>query len=148
MTDRIERTVELRASIERVWRAITDHREFGEWFEVDLDGPFAAGEVSTGRITTKGYEGAPWRVQVTSMDEPNVLAFTWHPYDVDPGVDLSDEQTTLVEFRLEANGTGTRLTITESGFDGLADPRRLEAFRSNNEGWSIQTDNIRRYVDG
>ncbi len=147
-TDRIERTIELRASVLRVWRAITDFREFGQWFEVELDGPFEVGIESTGRLTTAGYEGLPWRAWVHAMDEPTRFAFRWHPYDVDPAIDRSDEHTTLIEFRLEPSGDGTRLTISESGFDALPDPRRLEAFRSNTEGWSIQADHIRRHVDG
>ena len=31
--ERIVKTVVLKAPIERVWRAITDHEEFGTWFE-------------------------------------------------------------------------------------------------------------------
>ena len=104
--------------------------------------------MSTGRLTTRGYEGLPWRVWVTTMAAPHHFAFAWHPYDVDPAVDRTDEPTTLVEFRLERHGTGTRLTISESGFDALADPRRLEALRRNSEGWSIQAEHIRTHVGG
>jgi uncharacterized protein YndB with AHSA1/START domain len=43
MSDRIEKSIELNSPIERVWRALTDHNEFGEWFRVKLDGPFAPG---------------------------------------------------------------------------------------------------------
>ena len=43
MTDRIEKRIELKAPVSRVWRALTDHREFGEWFRVKMDGAFCAG---------------------------------------------------------------------------------------------------------
>ena len=43
MADRIEKTVLVRAPIDKVWRAVSDHREFGSWFKVALDGPFVAG---------------------------------------------------------------------------------------------------------
>src|SRR4051794_5582890 len=56
MSDRIEKAIELNAPVERVWRALTDHGEFGEWFRVKLDGPFVPGEMSTGHITYPGYE--------------------------------------------------------------------------------------------
>ena len=68
------------------------------------------------------------------------------PYAVDPDVDYSAEPTTLVEFRLTAEGGGTRLTITESGFDRIPASRRDEAFRMNEGGWTEQIGNIERHV--
>jgi hypothetical protein len=66
---------------------------------------------------------------------------------VDPEGDYSDEPSTLVEFRLERAGHGTRLTIIESGFDALPAHRRDEAFRMNEGGWSEQVKNITAHVD-
>jgi uncharacterized protein YndB with AHSA1/START domain len=39
MNDLIEKQIELKAPVSRVWRALTDHHEFGEWFRVKIDGP-------------------------------------------------------------------------------------------------------------
>lgn len=146
--DQITRTVELAAPVARVWRALTDHEQFGQWFQVRLDGRFQVGAVTSGMVTTPGYEGLPWQVTVRRMEDQRVFAFSWHPYDVDPGVDRSREPTTLVEFHLESIATGTRLTITESGFSALPEGRRLEAFHRNGEGWTAQAENIARYVAG
>jgi len=148
MADRIEKTIDLKAPIERVWRALTDHTEFGTWFRVKLDGPFVPGEVSTGHITYPGYEHIKWNARVKQMDEPCYFAFTWHPYAVDPDVDYSGETPTLVEFRLEPIATGTRLTVTESGFDRLPPHRRPDALRMNTQGWEAQVKNIQAYVEG
>ena len=41
---------------------------------------------------------------------------------------------------------GTRLTVTESGFDGVPLARRAESFRMNSEGWAEQVRNIEAYV--
>jgi uncharacterized protein YndB with AHSA1/START domain len=147
MSDRIEKTVEMDAPIERVWRALTDHTEFGEWFRVKLDGPFVPGEVSTGHITYPGYEHVKWHAKVKAMEAPRRFSFTWHPYAVDPDVDYSQEPPTLVEFRLEATGKGTRLTVIESGFDALPPHRRPEALRMNDGGWAEQMRNIRAHVE-
>jgi uncharacterized protein YndB with AHSA1/START domain len=147
MSDRIEKSVELNADVERVWRALTDHEEFGAWFRVKLDGPFAVGETSLGHITYPGYEHVRWEAEVVRMERPRHFAFTWHPYAIDPDKDYSGEPSTLVEFRLEPNGTGTRLTVTESGFDALPADRRDEAFRMNEGGWSEQVRNIAAYVE-
>jgi len=148
MSDRIERSVELKAPVERVWRALTDHEQFGQWFRVKLDGPFVVGQPSTGHITHPGYEHVRWKADVVRMEPPHVFAFTWHPYGIDQTVDYSAEQPTLVEFRVEPNGDGSRVTVVESGFDKVPAHRRDEAFRMNSQGWTAQVENIRTYVDG
>ncbi len=147
MSDRIERIVDLKASPARVWRALTDHAEFGTWFRVRLDGPFAPGAVSRGHITYPGYEHLRWEAVVQKMEPERLFSFTWHPYAIDPQADYSAEPSTLVEFTLEQIPTGTRLRIVESGFDKLPANRRDEAFRMNDGGWSIQAENIARHVD-
>jgi len=146
MADRIEKRIELKASVSRVWRALTDHGEFGEWFRVKLDGPFVPGQVSTGHITYPGYEHVKWEAVVQKLEPERLFSFTWHPYGIDPKVDYSKEVPTLVEFRLEKTATGTLLVLTESGFDKVPSDRRLEAFRKNDGGWTEQMKNIESYV--
>ena len=148
MTDRIEKSIDIAAPLERVWRALTDHEEFGTWFRVRLDGPFAVGETSRGHVTYPGYEHLKWEAKVTAMEAPRRFAFTWHPYAVDPERDYSNEPPTLVEFRLEPAGEGTRLIVTESGFDSLPPERRDEALRMNEGGWEEQVRNVRDHVEG
>jgi uncharacterized protein YndB with AHSA1/START domain len=147
MTNRIEKSVEINAPIERVWKALTDYREFGEWFRVKLEGPFMPGAVSRGHITYPGYEHLIWEATVVKMEKPHQFSFTWHPYAVDPNVDYSKETPTLVEFRLEPSGNGTRLTVTESGFDKLPKHRMPEAIRMNEGGWAAQMENVRAHVE-
>ena len=146
MENRIEKRVELKAPVSRVWRALTDHREFGEWFRVKLEGPFVPGEVSRGRITYPGYEHVTWEATVKEMKPETLFSFTWHPYAVEPGKDYSKEEPTLVEFRLTPAGKGTLLVITESGFDRIPAHRRMEALRMNTMGWEAQTENIAKHV--
>jgi uncharacterized protein YndB with AHSA1/START domain len=146
MNDRIEKRVELEAPVSRVWRALTDHREFGEWFRVKLEGPFVPGEVSRGRITHPGYEHLTWQATVQKIEPERLFSFTWRPYAIDPNVDYSQEEPTLVEFRLEPMPGGTLLVITESGFDKVPSHRRAEAFRMNKRGWTMQLENIARHV--
>lgn len=146
MSDRIEKRIELKAPVSRVWRALTDHREFGEWFRVKLDQPFVAGEKSTGHITYPGYEHLKWEAVVVKMEPEKVFSFTWHPYGIDPKIDYSKETPTLVEFRLEKTDGGTLLLLTESGFTKIPAHRRDEAYRMNDGGWAQQMKNIEQYV--
>jgi uncharacterized protein YndB with AHSA1/START domain len=145
MNDQIEKRIELKAPVSRVWRAITDYREFGQWFRVKLDGPFVVGQVSRGQITYPGYEHVKWGAIVQKMEPERLFSFTWH-HSHDPNADISKEPTTLVEFRLEKIEAGTLLTVTESGFEDLPADRRLEAFRMNEAGWTEQLKNIESYV--
>jgi uncharacterized protein YndB with AHSA1/START domain len=149
-TDRIEKRVELKAPVSRVWRALTDYREFGEWFGVKLEGPFVAGQISRGYITYPGYEHVKWEAAIQKMDHERLFSFTWaHPKSLDKAdysEDYSKEPTTLVEFRLEKTKSGTLLVVTESGFDKLPADRRLEAYRRNEGGWTEQMKNIEKYV--
>jgi uncharacterized protein YndB with AHSA1/START domain len=144
--DRIEKRIELKAPVARVWRALTDYREFGEWFRVKLEAPFVAGEVARGNITWPGYEHLVWEAVVQRIEPERLFSFTWHPYSIDPKVDYSKETPTLVEFRLEAIEGGTLLLLTESGFDKIPSGRRDEAFLRNDGGWTQQMKNIETHV--
>jgi uncharacterized protein YndB with AHSA1/START domain len=146
MENRIEKRIELKAPISRVWRALTDYREFGEWFRVKLEGPFVPGQASRGHILHPGYEHVKWEAVVQKMEPERLFSFTWHPYSVDPKIDYAKETPTLVEFWLEETPGGTLLVLTESGFDKIPSHRRDEAYRMNEGGWSAQMKNIENYV--
>ena len=168
VTDRIEKTVILRAPVARVWRAIADAREFGRWFGVRLDGEFAAGQAIRGTFDMKIDEAAlmarqerlgvtPSKLRwpaphavfgtVERIDPERYFSFRWVPFGIDAEADPEQEPTTLVEFRLEPVPEGTQLTITESGFDQVPAHRRARAFRMNEGGWTGQAENLRKHVE-
>lgn len=146
MNNRIEKRIELKSPASQVWRALTDYREFGEWFQVKLDGPFVPGEICRGYLTYPGYEHLKWEVVVNEIEPERLFSFTWHPYAINPEKDYSNEEPTLIEFRLEKTTGGTLLSLTESGFDNIPSERRSEAYRMNDGGWSQQMKNIESYV--
>jgi uncharacterized protein YndB with AHSA1/START domain len=146
MEDRIEQRIELTAPVSRVWRALTDHREFGAWFRVALEGPFVPGKEARGRITWPGAEHLTMGATVQRLEPERLFSFTWHPYAIDPAIDFSAEPVTLVEFTLHPIPAGTLLMVIESGFAALPAHRRDEAFRMNERGWSIQTQNIAQHL--
>src|SRR5262249_55100621 len=154
--DTIEKQITLRAPIARVWRAISEAKEFGRWFGVRFDGEFAPGARVTGRIVPtevdpeiaklqEPYAGMAFDFTIDRIEPMRLLSFRWHPYGVDPEVDYSKEPTTLVVFTLEEVTEGTRVTITESGFDRIPLARRAEAFRANEGGWEHQTKLLAKY---
>jgi uncharacterized protein YndB with AHSA1/START domain len=156
-TDRIEKEVLLRASLDRVWRAISDADEFGRWFGVRFDGPFVAGASVTGVITPTAVDDEVARSQepyagqadtwhIVAVEPPRRLAYRWHPYAVEDGADYAAEPTTLVEFTLDETPDGVLLRIVESGFDAIPAERRTSAFEANSEGWAAQTELVRKYL--
>jgi uncharacterized protein YndB with AHSA1/START domain len=156
-TDRIEKKILLRAPKQRVWRALADPTEFGSWFGVKFNGPFAPGASMRGVIvpTTvdadvakvqKQYEGLSFEITIERMEPERLFSFRWHPYAIDPSVDYSAEPTTLVVFTLEEVAGGVMLTVTESGFDRIPLARRANAFSANEGGWAIMVKIIEKYV--
>jgi uncharacterized protein YndB with AHSA1/START domain len=146
-TDRIEREIILRAPRARVWQALTDSRQFGEWFGIRTASPFAAGKTIHAEVTIKGYEHVPFSIDIVAIEPERLFSWRWHPHAIDAGRDYSNEPTTLVEFHVDDVPGGTRVRVVESGFDQVPPARRLEAFRGNSEGWRIQMENIVRYVE-
>src|SRR5712692_9598735 len=146
-TDRIERTILLKASRSRVWRALSNAEEFGNWFGVALKGStFTAGKRTQGKVTHPGYEHLVWDVLIERVESERLISWRWHPAAVDASVDYSKELTTLVVFELKDVEGGTLLSLVESGFDNVPPSRRLDAFGMNSGGWDIQMQNIERHV--
>jgi uncharacterized protein YndB with AHSA1/START domain len=156
-TDRIEKKVRLRAPRERVWRAVSDSKEFGSWFGVNFDGAFTAGTRLSGRIEPtkvdpevaklqEPHKGQAFEWSVERIEPMSLISFRWHPFAVDPNVDYSKEPTTLIVFELQDDGDGTLLSITESGFDRIPLERRAQAFSANSEGWAHQAKLIEKYL--
>lgn len=145
MSDRIEKSTVISAPPERVWHALADHRQFGQWFRVALDQPFAVGTPSTGRMTYPGYEDFPWEAEIVEITPPTRFVYRW-PAGGDPDVVQPREQWTTVTFTLEPVGEGTRVTVVEHGFDRLPEPLRTHALRDNTGGWEEQMRNIEAHV--
>lgn len=151
MADSIKKFIHINAPVERVWDALIDHEKFGAWFRVALDQPFAIGQPSTGRMTYPGYEHYRWEARVVAIEPMTRFAYEWPATGGDKDLMESGAavpEWTLVEFLLEATGDGTRLTVIESGFDKVPEPRRTDVMRSNDGGWAEQVENIRTYVEG
>ncbi|HEX8310573.1 MAG TPA: SRPBCC domain-containing protein [Chthoniobacteraceae bacterium] len=146
-TDRIERSIHIEAPRSKVWRALSNAEAYGKWFGANLTGKsFTPGHRVQGPITIPGYEHIMFDVVIERIEPEHLMSYRWHPYPVDPAIDYSKEERTLVTFTLKDAEGGTLLTVTESGFDKVSPDRRLEAFRMNTNGWEAQLRNIDRYA--
>ncbi|QTD92408.1 SRPBCC family protein [Burkholderia anthina] len=156
-TDRIEKQAVLAAPPARVWEAISNSGEFGTWFGVTFDGPFTEGQPLFGRITPtrvdddvakaqEPYAGAVFEIVVERVEPKQLFSFRWHPFAIDPNFDYSAEPMTLVTFAIAEQNGGTRLTVTETGFDQLIEARRAKAREMNDHGWAAQMTLITKYL--
>ncbi len=151
--DRITKEVLLRAPRDRVWRALSDSKEFGAWFGMEMEGAFEAGKAVRGRIRYSDendpmyqFRDMPFEMVIERMEAERLFSYRWHPGMPEPGKDYSNEPMTLVEITLAEHREGTLLTIVESGFDAIPAERRVEVFNMNTEGWEGQAMAINRYL--
>jgi len=134
----------LRAPRSKVWRALTNSAQFGEWFGAKVAEPFTPGGRVRGPITIPQYTHLAFEVTVEQMEPERLFSWRWQPGG-DPDPDPA-APTTLVVFELEEVPEGTRLTVTETGFDRIPIARRAKAYRENDQGWTGQLDSLRKYV--
>lgn len=139
---KIERSIFIRAPRGRVWRAIANVAEFASWFQVKAEGEFAPGATVPMVCTVPGYEGLRFDVTIEAMEPERRLTWRWIPGAEQP----PGEPQTLVEFVLADENGGTRVTVTESGFDRLSLARRAKAFEENSQGWEEQMRNLERHL--
>lgn len=145
--DKIVKSVIIRAPRSRVWKALTSSQEFAQWFRVKTEDQFRTGARVNMETTYPGYEGQKFWADVVEMEPEHRFAWQWHPGGKAAGPVPPEEKPTTVLFVLEEVEGGTRVTVTESGFDQVSLARRAKALESNTHGWEIQMQNIREYVE-
>jgi uncharacterized protein YndB with AHSA1/START domain len=144
---RIDRTIEVDAPPDRVWRALTTAADLSAWFHVSIEGDIAPGAEVWMTSKSPGYEGQRFLVRVTEMTPPRRFVWQWHPGAVDPAVDYSREPWTTVTFTLEPSGRGTRLSVSETGFSEISLARRAKVFADNDQGWTEVIVWIQKYAE-
>lgn len=141
----IERQIEIKAPVEKVWKALTDSQSFGLWFNAKFHSDFVAGKTTKARNTSKGFE-MDMEFHVKEIKPQSYFSYAWRPFPLDQTFDYSKEEPTLVEFFLEPTSTGTLLKVKESGFNKITASRRAEAFRMHSGGWEAQLQNIEKFL--
>lgn len=145
MDNAIEKQIIINAPVAKVWKALTDAKQFGQWFKVDLQSDFVAGKTTKGKNTSKGFE-MNMEFHVKDIKPQTYFSYAWTPFPMDQNFDYSSEQPTLVEFFLQETNGGTLLKVRESGFNKITASRRAEAFKMHTGGWEAQLKNIEKFV--
>ncbi len=132
---RIDKAIDIDAPVERVWRALTNAAELLAWFHVNVEGPIAPGAEVWMTWEQPGHPPQRFRVWFREMTAPARLVWEWHPGSVDATLDYAREPRTIVTFTLEPTRNGTRLSVSETGFDAISLARRAKVYKENSEGW-------------
>jgi uncharacterized protein YndB with AHSA1/START domain len=144
---RIDRSIEVNAPPDKVWRVLTTAKDLATWFKVTVDGDIAPGAEIWMTSRYPGHEGKRFAVRITEMTPPRRFAWQWHPGAVDPSVDYSREPWTTVTFTLEPAGKGTRLSVSETGFTEISLARRAKVYADNTQGWTEVIVWIQKYAE-
>jgi uncharacterized protein YndB with AHSA1/START domain len=144
---RIDRTIEIGAPVERVWQALTSADELGAWFQVQIEGVIAPGNDVWMTSVHPEHAGARWPVRIVELTPHRRVVWQWSPGEVKPETDYSTEPQTTVTFTLEPSAQGTRLCVSETGFDAIALERRAKAYADNSKGWSEVVVWLQHYVE-
>lgn len=144
---RIDRSIEIAAPPERVWRALTTPADLSAWFQVTIEGEIEPGADVWMTSVHPGHVGQRFRVTIKEMIPPRRVVWEWHPGEIDPNVDYSREPRTTVTFTLEPTREGTRLTVAETGFDRITLARRAKVFQDNSQGWAEVLVWLQTYVE-
>jgi len=144
---RIDRSIDINAPVERVWRALSDAAELSAWFQVRIEGVIQAGETVWMTSVLPSHAGVRFQVEIVELTRPSRVVWRWHPGEIDPAVDYSQEPRTTVVFTLHPTAAGTRVEVAETGFDALSLERRARAHADNSQGWTEVTVWLKNHVE-
>ena len=137
--DRIERTVRLAHPPRAVWAALTTAEGLGSWFGDEATIDLRPG----GLARLRWSDGTTVDMRVEHVQEPVVFAYTWQLLEMPS----DDPRRTYVEFTLEPDGAGTRLTVVETGFAQLPDDAYRKAFDGHSQGWASELGELADHLD-
>ena len=137
----ITRTLDLAHPQEKVWVALTTLDGITGWFGSHADGEMTPGHDV--RMRWEQYDDGKKTLAIKVVDPMSVFAFCWGI----SGAPEGDPRQTYVEFALEPTASGTRLTVTESGFAQLPDEWLKPSYQGNIEGWHSELDELVAYLD-
>jgi uncharacterized protein YndB with AHSA1/START domain len=137
----VTRTVELAHPQDKVWAGLTTLAGLTAWF-----GSHAEGQIAPGHdvhVRWEQFDNGTKTLSVKVVEPMSHFAFCWGI----TGAPEGDPRRTYVEFALEPTGSGTRLTVTESGFAQLPDEWLETSFQGNSEGWRRELAELAAYLD-
>ncbi|MDI9635662.1 SRPBCC domain-containing protein [Kamptonema cortianum] len=141
----ITREVILKASKQDVWNALTEPDQLSQWFCGRWAGEVKPGETVTLDWSSEGY--GTCEAIIDEVDPTDRVSYRWHPGEDCSMAAYPLEEATLVAFELFDHADGTRLIMTESGFDRVPLNRRSNALKANTSGWEAELKDLMAFVE-
>jgi len=136
--DRIDRTIDIDASADRVWDLVARP---GWWINEGVVDPEPDLRVEGSATVVDHPTYGEFRFETVASRPPSYVAYRW--LDGDSGIG------TLVEFQITPRDGGVTLAVAESGFSRLDKPREdwVKQREGNVAGWAEELQAARRYVE-
>jgi uncharacterized protein YndB with AHSA1/START domain len=128
-TVRIERSIDIAASPERVWQIVS---EPGWWINGGTIRPHRIEDAGDGTSIVHDEEHGAFHIRTERLDPPRYAAFRW--------LGRADEKGagTLTESWVEEAAEGVTLRVIESGLENVPESERAEYLRANTQGWETE----------
>lgn len=142
--DEIRQSIHISADARTVWGIVSEPG----WFI--NDGVWTEHEVITDGAISRVVDPVhgEFSVRTVELDPPRRAVFQWLGGRAGD-VDTDDRPANTVEFTVEPDGAGVRLTVRETGFAAYDDDDmiRRRRFEENTEGWAIELPLARRRAE-
>jgi uncharacterized protein YndB with AHSA1/START domain len=133
----VEKTIWIKAPRERVWQAITDASQLMQWFgdhwEID--------RVEVGGTIKFGDPSDLMLASIAVADPPREFKIEWPPQEQYHSIAM------FTTYLLNEENGGTRVTVTESGFEALPDDIRQKRFDSTAAGYATVLEGLKRHLE-
>jgi uncharacterized protein YndB with AHSA1/START domain len=140
---RIEREILIEAPVDVVWAVVTEPEQISGWFSDSVELDLRPG----GQAVLHWDKHGTVHGRVERVEPPRFFSFRWM---AEQGPEFAEDNSTLVEFSLSAQGDSTRLTVVETGFRELAGPddEKQRHVDSHTRGWELELGQLEAYLVG
>ncbi|MBI1863197.1 SRPBCC family protein [Candidatus Microgenomates bacterium] len=144
MKDIISREITVHASMERVYKAISDPTEIITWFPDKIEGTLDVGQRPVMIFSGENHKTS---IYVEAAKPFSYFAYRWVPGGAGIIGDVLKVPNTLVEFFIEESGQETKVTVRESGFTSLPAEVAEECFKQNSGGWEYMIGRLEKLLN-
>ncbi len=134
----VVRSIWIAAPRERVWDAITDSQQLQQWW----GDYWEISAVEVGATVKFGEPEDFMLAAVSVVDPPREFGIQWPPQEQYHMIDIT------TTFLLDEENNGTRITVTETGFDALPDDIRQKRYDQTASGYETVLKDLKELVEG
>lgn len=136
----VEERIWVVASRQRVWQAITEPQELEQWYAPGCPWELPALRVGE-TVKFHNSETDVLEATIQALEPLRVFTLSWHPEPAYPAVSL------LNTYLLEEEGEGTRVLISQSGYESLPSGVRQERMREDTGAFAAIAESLKVHLE-